>query len=93
MRAPRIAPQTHSIVAGGEHPDCASAGRSAPDYLMTTEDAAGRLCMKPLSLVDWRCKGIGPVYIRVGGRCIRYRQSDLDAWIEANASSQAKHHA
>ena len=32
------------------------------------------------TLADWRTKGIGPTYIKVG-RCVRYRQSDLDSWL------------
>jgi predicted DNA-binding transcriptional regulator AlpA len=31
------------------------------------------------------CRGDGPRYVRVG-RLVRYRASDIDAWIEAHAS-------
>ena len=34
-----------------------------------------------LTLADWRCKGTGPAYIKVG-RLIRYRLDDLDAWLD-----------
>jgi hypothetical protein len=46
---------------------------------------------KPLSvltLADWRTKGIGPAYFRVG-RLIRYRQADLDAWLETRIKKGA----
>jgi hypothetical protein len=33
------------------------------------------------SLANWRHKGIGPKFIRVGGR-IKYRREDLASWIE-----------
>ena len=42
--------------------------------------AESPLCI--LTLADWRCKGIGPAYIKVG-RLVRYRQSDLDAWLQS----------
>lgn len=37
-----------------------------------------------------RCgtRGDGPVYIRVG-RLVRYRASDIEAWIEANQVGRA----
>ena len=46
---------------------------------------------KPLStltLADWRTKHVGPAYLRVG-RLIRYRQSDLDAWLESRVRKGA----
>ena len=33
------------------------------------------------TLADWRTKRIGPKYLKVG-RLVRYRQVDLDAWLE-----------
>lgn len=41
-----------------------------------------------LTLADWRTKGIGPDYVKVG-RLIRYRQADLDAWIETRVKRGA----
>ncbi|MCD2262454.1 helix-turn-helix domain-containing protein [Dietzia aurantiaca] len=34
-------------------------------------------------LAEWRHKGIGPSYVKVG-RLIRYRAEDIDAWLDAN---------
>lgn len=34
------------------------------------------------TLQAWRVRGGGPAFIKVG-RLVRYRQSDLDAWIES----------
>ncbi len=42
--------------------------------------------MKPLSvktLQKWRIKGAGPTWVRIGGS-IRYKQSDLDQFIESS---------
>ncbi len=41
---------------------------------------AERLGLKPDTLRDWRLKGRGPTYIKVGHR-IRYRDSDVERWI------------
>ncbi len=53
------------------------------DGLMDTKAAAAYLAMSPLTLIDWRVKGIGPSVIFCG-RCCRYRRSDLEAFIRAN---------
>lgn len=44
--------------------------------------------ISPLTLADWRTKRTGPAYIRVG-RLIRYRQTDLDAWLETRVKKGA----
>lgn len=52
--------------------------------LLTTEQAAAYLGVKPRSLEVWRCVGrYGLPYLKVG-RLVRYRQSDLDAFLERN---------
>lgn len=35
------------------------------------------------TLQRWRMEGVGPCFARIG-RLIRYRRSDLDAWLEAS---------
>lgn len=52
------------------------------DYLMDTQTTAAFLGISPLTLVDFRCKGVGPDVVRVG-RCCRYRRSAIEAWIES----------
>ncbi len=37
------------------------------------------------TLAVWRMRGLGPRYIKTGGR-IRYRLSDVDAWLDANTT-------
>jgi hypothetical protein len=50
---------------------------------MTTAQTAAYLNCSPLSLNDWRCKRIGPPYVRAQG-CIRYRLTDVQRWLAAN---------
>jgi predicted DNA-binding transcriptional regulator AlpA len=55
--------------------------------LLHERDAAEILGVSVSWLQKQRWAGTGPAYIRVGGRAngaIRYRLSDLHAWIEQN---------
>ncbi len=33
-------------------------------------------------LANWRCRGEGPRFLRVGKRIIRYRWKDVEEWME-----------
>ena len=57
-------------------------GVTDTDRLLRQEEAAAILNLTPRCLENWRHRGEGPKFIRISGRCIRYRQSDLEAWIE-----------
>lgn len=51
--------------------------------LLTTEQAAAFLDLKPQTLAVWRFKKrCGPAYVRIGHN-IRYRMRDLEAWLES----------
>lgn len=50
--------------------------------LLTPEDVAGWLGVTPHTLAVWRCsKRAGLAYIKVGG-LVRYRSSDVEAFIQ-----------
>ena len=51
---------------------------------VSPEEAADRLGVRPSTLANWRWKGGGPRYLRVGGR-IRYRLCDLADWLDVQA--------
>jgi len=38
------------------------------------------------TLERYRLTGMGPPYTKIGGKLIRYRQSDLETWIQQNLS-------
>ena len=48
---------------------------------MTTTEAAKYLELSEATLKRWRSKGTGPKYFRLGQRKVRYRQEDLDGWL------------
>jgi hypothetical protein len=56
-----------------------------PSPLMTDSLAAARLGISPTTLRSWRCRGIGPQYIKLGrGKkaAVRYHPHDLDQFID-----------
>jgi excisionase family DNA binding protein len=49
--------------------------------LLTQRQAAALLCLSERTLERFRTSGAGPRFVRCG-KSIRYRQSDVEAWIE-----------
>lgn len=54
--------------------------------MLTSREAAERMRIRPNTLEIWRVKGIGPIYLKVG-RAVRYAESDVISWLEAQARS------
>ncbi len=52
---------------------------SSSTYL-TTRQLAELIGISEISLAQWRARGQGPAFIRLG-RTIRYARADVDAWI------------
>lgn len=50
--------------------------------MIRTEQAAAILDVKKSTMEAWRCRGGGPLFVRYG-RAIRYREEDLDRFIES----------
>jgi len=50
--------------------------------MLRTEQAAIILDVKKSTLEAWRCRGGGPPFVKYG-RAIRYREGDLQAFIES----------
>ena len=52
------------------------------DDLLTPEQAAELLQMAPITLAIWRSQRIGDLpYIKLSSKAIRYRRSDIEAWL------------
>ena len=54
-----------------------------PLELLDTYEAAARYGLAPDTMLSWRKNRKGPPYIKVGGRTVRYRTVDLEAWLIA----------
>jgi hypothetical protein len=55
--------------------------------MLTTNELAARWKLNPKSLSNWRSKGIGPVYVKLGeGRSCKivYRVEDIQAFEQRN---------
>lgn len=53
--------------------------------LLTTEQAASLLGVTRRTLEDWRYRGAGPVFVKVGSRATRYRPADLEVFVQGGA--------
>lgn len=52
--------------------------------LLTQEQAAAFLGVKPNTLAVWRCTNrVSLPYVKLGARLVRYRQNDLEAFLDA----------
>ncbi len=49
--------------------------------LLTTREAARVLKTRPSCLENWRWRGEGPPFVKIG-RMVRYRPEDLSSWAE-----------
>lgn len=57
------------------------------DELLTAAELAAKLHKTSASLAQWRYKGIGPKFIKLGGS-VRYRARDVEAWLDAQTQTQ-----
>lgn len=62
---------------------------TAEDKLLDTAQAAHHLGYSVSALETWRCEGKGPKYLKLHRR-VRYRLSDLDAWLDAGTIEPAR---
>jgi len=60
------------------HDETLPAGLSAA---LSTTEASRYTGLAPATLEGLRCRGGGPRFIKYGRKAVRYRRSDLDAWI------------
>jgi excisionase family DNA binding protein len=56
--------------------------------LLTVDEAADYLRIAPGTLYNWRHAGRGPKATNVG-RSLRYRRTDLEAWLDSLATTAA----
>lgn len=50
--------------------------------MLRTKEAAAYIGLTKATLEAWRCRGGGPVFLKLG-KAVRYRQADLEAFIES----------
>ncbi len=52
------------------------------DDLLTINELADYLKVPTATIYYWRHEGVGPPVLKAG-RALRYRRSEVDAWLEA----------
>ena len=50
--------------------------------LWNSDETARHLGVDRRTLQAWRTRGVGPAFIRISNRCVRYRSDDVLAWLE-----------
>ncbi len=56
--------------------------RPAVQQLLTPQESADFLSLTRRFLEVRRLRGDGPPYIKISERCVRYRLSDLENWVD-----------
>ncbi len=55
------------------------------EKLLTAEEVASLLQVKVETIHQWRWQGKGPRAVKAGRKFLRYRPSDVNAWLERQA--------
>lgn len=55
-------------------------------HLLTAAEVAAVLGVNLRTLTRWRARGIGPRWVRVGDRLVRYDADALQRYLEASAA-------
>jgi predicted DNA-binding transcriptional regulator AlpA len=50
--------------------------------LLSQRQVALRLGVSARTLEGWRARGVGPPFLRLSARAVRYRSSDLEQWLD-----------
>jgi predicted DNA-binding transcriptional regulator AlpA len=62
-----------------------------PKQLLDERGVAALLGLSPATMRNWRVKGLGPNFQRLSARAIRYRLSDVEAWLSTCARRSTSH--
>lgn len=76
------------LVPTKEHIMSTTVDTNIEGAVFTIDQAAAYLSIPKATLYTWRTRrvGFGPRAVKLGG-CLRYRRSDLDAWVAENVES------
>jgi excisionase family DNA binding protein len=60
----------------------------SPDRYLTPRQLSEMLSIPAKTLEMWRWRGVGPKFHKFG-KLVRYKETDVQAWIKANAKGAA----
>lgn len=52
-----------------------------PAGTLNTAEAAARLGIRPATLRGWKAQRIGPAFIQLSPRCVRYDERDIQQYV------------
>ena len=58
-----------------------------PQALASSAEVAEVLGIPEKTLAEWRCRGVGPGYLKVG-RYVRYHWATVNAWLATREASK-----
>lgn len=61
----------------------ASSPHRGSGRLLTAQEVSAQTGLSVETLAQWRSQRRGFPFIKISHNCVRYRQSDLDGWLEA----------
>ena len=63
------------------------AAKAAAGYLLTDTEVAALLGASLQTVRNWRWRGEGPRFVKLGGRMVRYKPDDVQAFIEGQGEA------
>ena len=60
---------------------------NSDEILLSEKELARRTGTSHRTWAAYRCRGVGPKFIRLSSRCIRYKLSDVNDFLEINKRS------
>lgn len=89
---PSVPDRSHRLpiektVAGAVGPGISQKEVTLMGQLLHPDALAERLQISTKTLSNWRSRRIGPAFVRLQGGVIRYRQEDIDAWLDDQAGT------
>jgi predicted DNA-binding transcriptional regulator AlpA len=57
-------------------------GDRGTNELLSQRQVAARLGLSARTIEGWRTRGVGPPFLRLSARAVRYRTSDLEQWLD-----------
>jgi predicted DNA-binding transcriptional regulator AlpA len=69
-----------------------AATKGSPDELLSDRELAAELRLSQQTLQLWRMRGIGPAFVKLSPKCVRYRRSAVVAWLESRAANSTADH-
>jgi predicted DNA-binding transcriptional regulator AlpA len=61
--------------------------KAAAGYLLTDSEVAALLGASLQTVRNWRWRGEGPRFVKLGGRMVRYRPADVQAFIDGEGAA------